>query len=177
MRKFLMVAFIAAALAAPVAAQLRLDVGIDVPKGIGTTLSSDFDQSARDFLAKAFIPIPDVALHYQFDLGIIKLGAGVRAYTFIVASVLWPNVFAELDVGPLAVEGQIGGGLFAYSAISTGGIESGRVFFPDLSAWYAFGQKRVFRLGCGAIGVFLPNQDVNGLPFVFYIGGKAAIPL
>jgi hypothetical protein len=177
MRKFLIVTIFAAALAAPSMAQARLDIGIDVPKGIGNVLPSGVDASVSDFLASAFIPFPEAAIYYQWDLGMLKFGAGVRAYTVILASVAWPNAFAELDVGPLAVEAQIGGGIFAYYAIASGGIETGKVFFPDLSAWYAFGQKRIFRLGCGAMGIFLPGQDTSGLPFIFYLGAKAAIPL
>jgi hypothetical protein len=177
MRKFLIVTIFVAALAAPSMAQMRLDIGIDVPKGVGNALPSGIDSGVSDFLSKAFIPFPEAALYYQWDLGMIKLGAGVRAYTVILASVLWPNAFAEFDLGPLAVEAQIGGGIFAYYAVTSGGIESGKVFFPDLSAWYAFGQKRIFRLGCGAMGILLPDQSTGSLPFVFYLGAKAAIPL
>ena len=177
MRKLLIMAIFAAALAAPTAAQGRLDLGIDIPKGIGNALPSGVDASVSDFLAKAFIPFPEAAIYYQWDLGLIKIGAGARAYTVILASVAWPNAFAELDLGPLAVEAQIGGGIFAYYAVTAGGIQTGKVFFPDLSAWYAFGQKRIFRLGCGAMGILLPNQDTSGIPFVFYLGAKAAIPI
>jgi hypothetical protein len=177
MRKFLIVTIFAAALAAPSMAQGRLDIGIDVPKGMGNVLPSGVDASVSDFLAKAFIPFPEAALYYQWDLGMIKVGAGLRAYTVILASVAWPNAFAELDLGPLAVEAQLGGGVFAYYAIASGGLETGKVFFPDLSAWYAFGQKRILRLGAGAMGIFLPNQDAGSLPFIIYLGAKAAIPL
>lgn len=177
MRIFLIVTIFAAALAAPTPAQGRLDLGIDIPKGMGKVLPSGVDASVSDSLAKAFIPFPEVALHYQWDLGMLKLGAGVRAYTLILASMAWPNAFAELDLGPLAVEAQIGGGAFAYYAIASGGLESGRVFFPDLSAWYALGQKRVLRLGAGAMGVFLPDQEAGSLPFILYLGAKAAISL
>ena len=107
----------------------------------------------------------------------IKLGAGIRAYTLILASVAWPNAFAELDLGHFAIEAQVGGGIIAYYALIVGGIEAGSVFFPDLSAWYAFGEKKIFRLGCGATGIFLPNQAADTVPFLFYIGAKAAIPL
>jgi hypothetical protein len=178
MRKILVVAIIAAAISAPAMAQLRLDIGIDIPKGISSSiLPSTIQSSISDFLSKSFIPFPEAELNYQWDLGMFKLGAGVRAYTVILASVVWPNAFAELDIGPLAIEAQMGGGVFGCYAVSSGSIQTGRVFFPDLSAWYAFGAKKVFRLGLGTMGIFLPNQSTDTLPFIFYLGGKAAIPL
>jgi hypothetical protein len=179
MKKFLIVSIIVAALAAPVVAQVRLDIGIDIPKGIGAVLPSGVESSsdAADFLSKAFIPFPEAALYYQFNLGIVKLGAGIRAYTVILASVAWPNAYAELYLGPLVVEAQVGGGVFGYYAINTGGVETGKVFFPDLSAWLALGHKKIFRFGCGAMGIFLPDQSADTVPYIFYLGMKAAIPL
>lgn len=38
-------------------------------------------------------------------------------------------------------------------------------------------QKRIARLGAGAMGIFLPGKNADGLPFIFYLGAKAAIPL
>jgi len=179
MKRSIIAIFIAAALAASAAAQARLDLGIDVPKGIGAALGSGtaMDADAQAALAKTLFPFPEASLHYQFELGPLRLGAGIRAFTLIVASVAWPNAFAELDLGPLVVEAQVGGGVFAYYALVAGDVTAGKVFFPDLSAWLAVGKKRVLRLGCGAMGLFLPGQPENALPFVLYFGGKAAIEL
>ena len=178
MKRTVIAAFLAAALTMPALAQLRLDVGVDVPRGVGEALNGSIitSREASSALSTVYFPFPEAALHCQLDLGMLKLGLGIRAFTLIMASVAWPNAFAELNFGPLVVEGQIGGGVFAYSVLSESGIETGKVFFPDLSAWLALGEKRTYRLGGGAMGLFLPEQT-EAIPFVYYLGIKAVIPL
>jgi hypothetical protein len=153
-------------------AQIRLDAGVDVFMGAGIFSESN-DPTFQSFgqLLGYFpvMPFPEAGLYYQFDLGIIKLGAGVRCFTFIIESVFWPNLIAEAHLGNVVIEAQVGGGYFGFFGLGTGGTP-GQVFFPDLSVSYAFGD--VFRLGVGAIGIFIPQLSTDILPFLFYVGGK-----
>jgi len=87
--------------------------------------------------------------------------------------VIWPNAFAEIDLGPVVVEAQVGGGGFLFFGLVSD-FQTGRVFFPDLSAWLKLGKEGNLRLGAGAIGVYLPEQT-SDLPIVFYLGGKIAL--
>lgn len=162
-----------ALIAIPLAsAQARLDIGVDVPRGVGTLVGGNLGGFAG-VLDAAVFPFPEAALHYQFGEGIVKAGLGARAFTFIVESVAWPNAYVEVDLGPFAIEAQAGGGAFLLFGLYNDAL-FGRVFFPDLSAWYRMGKKQNFRLGLGCIGVFLPDYAGKALPFAFYFGGKFA---
>jgi hypothetical protein len=76
----------------------------------------------------------------------------------------------------VAVEAQVGGGLFALIGLYNN-VKSGSLFFPDLSVWYKIGKKQLFRLGGGVMGFYLPELSTEGLAFAFYLGGKVALPL
>ncbi|MCA1950917.1 MAG: hypothetical protein LDL24_10110 [Treponema sp.] len=89
-------------------------------------------------------------------------------YTFLLASIFWPNAFIEADIWNLTAVAQMGGGIFGMYALGQTRFESGKVFMPDLSLWYRFGNS--FRLGGGAIGIMLPESTNIG--FLYYIGGK-----
>lgn len=176
MKRTILVLVLLSLVALPSFAQLRLDIGVDIPRGMGAMLEgsgADMSQETVDFFNNYFFPFPEAALHYQFDAGMIKLGAGVRAFTLILETALWPNVFAELNVGPLAVEAQVGGGIFGLIGLYNG-IQTGQLFFPDLSAWYKFGKAQNFRLGAGVIGFYLPELANDAMVFCFYLGGKFA---
>lgn len=164
------------AIITPAFSQMRLDIGIDIPRGIGAALdgATEISQETVDFFSTYFIPFPEVAIYYQFDLDVLKLGVGARAYTFILETVIWPNAFAEVNLGPVAIQAQLGGGLFGLIGLYNS-IQTGSVFFPDLSVWYKLGKKQSFRLGLGALGIYLPDITKNGMAFAYYIGGKVVL--
>jgi hypothetical protein len=178
MKRAALLFFILALVAVPAFSQLRLDIGVDVPRGIGAVLQGDtqISKDAVDFFSNYVFPFPEAALHYQFDFGMVKLGVGARAFTFILETAIWPNAFAELNLGPLAIEAQAGGGLFALVGLYNS-VKAGKVFMPDLSAWFKIGKKQLFRLGGGAMGIYLPEVTTEGMAFVYYLGGKVALPL
>lgn len=178
MKRFALALVVLALVAAPAFSQLRLDIGIDVPRGVGAAFqgSAEVSQETVDFFNNYFIPFPEAALHYQYDLGMFKFGLGARAYTFIVETILWPNAFAEVHLGPVVVEAQVGGGLFFMVGLANQ-FEAGKVFLPDLSAWFKLGKKQNLRLGGGILGLYLPELTTEGFGFVYYLGGKVAINL
>jgi hypothetical protein len=78
--------------------QLRIDAGIAAPIGVGAVLdgtSLEMSGTAGEFLSRTFLPLPEAAFHYQFDLGHIKMGLGARAFTLILETIVWPNAFIE----------------------------------------------------------------------------------
>ncbi len=179
MKKSLVVLVILILLATPVFAQWRLDVGAIVPRGAGLSLGGETEAiiGGVDMAAWPFIPFPEAGLYYTGNLGPVSLGIGVRAFTLILETILWPNAFAEVNLGPLAIQAQLGGGLFAMVGVASS-TATGQVFMPDLSAWLKIGKKGNFRLGGGLIGLYMPEiTGTDAIPFLVYLGGKVAIEL
>jgi len=151
-------------------AQIRLDLGIEIPRGAGAVQGNELlsDPNVNDFFTKYIFPVPEAGLYYQFGQGALRAGVGLRMFSFIVASLFWPNAYLEADLGRLTTAFQLGGGFFGYYALGQTGSESGKVLIPDLSLWFRFGNS--FRLGGGAIGIMVPESTNMG--FLYYIGGK-----
>ncbi len=176
MRKFIIIAALAAVLALPAMADWRLDIGVIVPRGVGLSSSGGVNTDL-DILNKYIIPLPEAGIYYKGDIGGLQLGIGARAFTFILETIAWPNAYAELNIGPVAIEAQIGGGAFALFGVTPTTTGTGKVFIPDVSAWFKLGKKGTLRLGGGAIGLYIPSWLGDSVPFLFYLGGKAAIGL
>jgi hypothetical protein len=176
MKKSIALALALVALGGAAFAQLRLDAGVIMPVRVSVALdgsSLEIGSDVGNFLAGTLFPFPEGAAHFQFDLGTVKLGVGARAFTFILETIIWPNAFAEVDLGPVVLEAQLGGGAFLLFGLVSKA-QLGEVFFPDLSAWFKIGAKRSIRLGGGVIGLYLPDQT-SRLPLTFYLGGKIAL--
>ena len=176
MRKIIIIAALAAVLALPAMADWRLDIGAVVPRGVGLSSGGSMNTNL-DIFNKYIIPLPEAGIYYKGDIGMLQLGIGARAFTFILETIAWPNAYAELNVGPLAVEAQFGGGAFALFGVTPATSGAGKVFIPDVSAWIKLGKNGTFRLGVGAIGLYIPDWLGDSVPFLFYLGGKAAINL
>jgi hypothetical protein len=179
MKKSLVVLVILVLLAAPAFAHWRIDVGALVPRGVGLSIggSTETSISGVDMESWPFIPLPEAGLYYTGTIGPLSLGIGARAFTLILETILWPNAFAELTLGPVALQAQFGGGFFAMFGLASAS-EFGKVFIPDLSAWFKIGKKGNLRLGGGLIGLYMPEiTETDAIPFLIYLGGKVAIPL
>ncbi len=170
----LVLALVAIIGANSVSAQVRLDLGVAVPRGFGSLSGGElFTADVVEFLDKTILPFPEAGVYYQLGGEMVKFGVGGRFYTFILETVFWPNIFAEISLGDhFVMQGQIGGGLFGYFGL-TSGFSSGAVFFPDISAWFKIG--KVFRVGAGALGLFLPELDSDTVPYVWYLGLKLCL--
>lgn len=159
--------------------QIRIDIGVDKPMGIGVAnnaAASDDLDDASDFIREQWwLFLPTAGAYYQFDLAPIKLGVGIRAYTFLVLGAAWPNVYAELPLGPFFLDAQVGGLLFGYYALNNGRIDVGNVFVPDLSAWLGLGKTKGLRLGAGVLAFYAPDTLGDSMPFMPYIGLKITI--
>ena len=143
------------------AAEFQVDIGINAPYYMG--ISTD-DDDAGEALEWVFL-VPDVKFNWLLDQGAVRLGGGVRLWTFIIQSMAYPILTAEADVGPFVFNTNVGGGLFLffglYNAIDTGG-----VFIPELSVAYRFSDS--FSVGTG--GVFLFAPEVADLSSFAYVG-------
>lgn len=178
MKRIILVAAFTAVLVFPAFSQARIDIGVDVPMTIGVIGNGEIQTSneAGDFLKEHILPFPEASFYYQFSVGPLTLAPGVRCFTFILESVLWPNVMAELELGPVYLQGQLGGLLFAAFGLYSN-TDFGNVLLPDLSAWVGIGKERRFRLGGGVLGMMLPDLTTEGMAIVPYLGGKVSLDL
>jgi hypothetical protein len=176
-RIVLLVTFIAV-LAVPAFSQLRIDLGVDVPLTVGAISGSGVTTSSEvgEFLRDHILPFPEASFYYQFEIGPLRLAPGVRVFTFILESVLWPNLLAELAFDPVFIQAQLGGLIFAFFGLANN-IDFGEVLLPDLSIWLGLGKERRFRLGGGVLGMLLPDLSDEGMLIVPYVGMKVSLLL
>lgn len=177
-RALIIVALALFLVSTPVFAQFRADLGIDAPFAQGLWADGNFTWGLiGNGDAIPFIPVPDVGLYFQVPLGFVRLGGGVRALPLFFINFAWPNVFAEINLGRIYIEAQLGGGAVAfYVPGATPWVFTGPLFFPDLSVWVApFSGKRL-RFGVGAFGITTqPGEGgLADLPvgMLFYAGAK-----
>jgi hypothetical protein len=168
-RKLLVVVGLLALMTAPAFADWRFDLGIDGIFGLGAV--SDSGSDSADFGDMRFFTLPMGEAAYEWDLGPASIGGGIRGISLLFINVLWPDIFATIELGPAIIEAHVGGlafvglGLVSFS-------ESGQVFIPELSAWFAPGKRKIFHLGGGAVGLYLPDFEDEAIVFVYYLGVK-----
>jgi hypothetical protein len=169
-KKYIVMIVLAALCLVSVYAQARLDLGIDIPLRISAVAAGSELTSGVD--VPYTLPFPSAGLYYTFGAGPLNLGIGARMYSLILLSALWPNMIAELDLGPVILEAQLGGGAFMFFGVVSS-TQTGAVFIPDLSAWFKLG--KTLRVGGGAMGLFIDELAETAVPVVLYLGVKAAI--
>ena len=170
MKKFIVLAVIATLGLVAVSAQVRMDLGIDIPLRISAVVEGS--ELADGANVPYTLPFPSAGLYYTFGAGPLELGVGARMYSLVLLSALWPNVIAEMDLGRVVLEAQLGGGAFLFFGVLSS-TQTGSVFIPDLSAWLKLG--KTLRIGGGAMGLFIDELADTAMPVVFYIGVKDAI--
>ena len=176
MKRAILVVLMTAALVVPVFGQVRLDLGFDVPMTVGAISAGGVEVSgeAGEFLRNHVLPFPELSLGYQFKAGPFSITPGVRAFTVVLLSVMWPNISTELQLGPVFFQVQVGGLAFAVFGL-VNQADFGKVLLPDLSVWFGLGKERRFRLGGGVLGMLVPELTSDAMLIVPYLGGKVAL--
>ncbi len=161
-------------LLSPALAEVRIDLGFNVPFGLGGLSASGAESSAEvnDFLTSHIIPFPHADVYYQMPFETWRWGAGVRIYTFILESIWWPNLYVEKDFWKMTVVGQVGGGLFGVFGLFNN-VDTGQVFIPDLSLWFRAGDA--LRLGGGIMGFMVPEWSEDHMLAIYYLGLNVAL--
>lgn len=172
-KKILIVAALCVLIAGPAFSEWRIDAGADVPWGIGAVVSDLGAQSntSTNVLSHFVFLIPEGNFLYQFPVGPVKLGAGVRAFSLVLETIAWPNAFAEVNLGPVAIDLNVGGGFFFMFGLYND-LRSSSLVIPDLSAYYKIG--KIFRIGGGGILFYDLNPTTRGnvVPYSLYLGAK-----
>jgi hypothetical protein len=169
-------------------AEFRIDTGLDL-------LLIQAPERNRDdsvLLNGFFLPLPEFGLYGQFNFGDFHAGAGLRGFSYIFYSALWPVVYGEYDLGQFTFHAQIGGGLHGTLDLLGGmdavsGVEStnssnavlrlSSTIIPEVSVWYRFG--KFFRVGAGWITLFMLNPADRRMFDVspqFYMSLKMSFP-
>jgi hypothetical protein len=161
--------------------QPRIDIAVDIPFYLGIQLidpTTGNSISGGDFLKYAFV-LPELEASYVFRLGLVNLGLGIRMFTALIETIGWPNAFVEINLDPIVLSAEVGGGaFFAFGFVSS--FNTGALLFGDISA--AFKVADWFRAGVGVFSLqsFDPNVMFaqNGVwPFAVYAFGKFSIDL
>ncbi len=151
--------------------QFRLDMGFKMPLKMGVNFSdsSGVDDTSVDIINNYKFLFPEVSGTYQFDLGPLKLGAGLQMYTLILESIAWPMAFAELDLSPVVINAKIGG--LAYMLFGVINQADTRDFIiPELNAYFKLGKS--FRVGGGVMVFTSKNFATDALPYALYLAGS-----
>jgi len=151
-------------------AQVRFDLGLVVPVQYGIA-SSDVtgDLSEYSAMMDYVIPFPELMLAYQFDVGPIKMGVGLRGYSLILETLLWPEIYAEVEFSRLVLNANVGGLALIYFGLVNGATSGGFVV-PDVSLGFKLGKS--FRVCLGAFGLLGTDLNTNAMPYVAYVAGR-----
>ncbi len=163
---------------ASASAQFRFEIGAVAPVSIGYVSGDGTAYAEWLDLADTvgIIPVGNLGVLLESDLGLIKLGVGVRAQTLLLASAAYPFLQMELAMGPLFVDMSVGGYLVGYYGVGNiYGLQILDLLFPDVSVWLGLGKIKNLRLGGGAIGIIPISMDLTAIPYVAYAGLKVVL--
>lgn len=170
--RVVLVGFLLVAVLFSANAQFRLDAGVSVPLYVGNLGGSLYE-------IPYFIPIPELGVYYQFDLDMIKLGAGLRIPSLLIQSLLMPEIFMELNLEPFVMRASVSGGLFVtfgmLSQVTSqlGGevqaFNAKPIFLPDISAGVKLWNVLQLTAGCIA---WLNMENTAYIYIAPYINGR-----
>lgn len=150
-------------------AQFRLDIDLAWPVKAGINIG-DLGISVATDINQYLIILPQIEATYQFGEGPLRFGVGAKAVTFIVESILWPNAFVELELSPIVIRGDLGGGLFFLFGISTQLLDNSWSWVvPQVDV----GVKLTdwFRLSGGMIAL-APFNNMNNFGYLLYLNAR-----
>jgi len=179
MKKTLLCVVLIVAISIPTAfSQLRFEIGASAPVTVGyfSGAGGDYGDAISTIEELGILPIPNLALFLQADLGLLKLAAGIRAHSLIIYTLAYPVVQLEVVLGPLSIDAGIGGYYFGYSALGgLYGLEQIDYLIPDLSVWLGLGRRKSIRLGGGALSLIPTSMETDIVPFIGYAGLKIVL--
>ncbi len=173
-KTFFLILILAFLMTSGVFAQFRLDMGLKIPVKMGVHFSdlSSGEDTSVDILDKYTFLVPEVTGSYQVSLGPVNMGAGIQLYTFILESIAWPIVFAEIDLSPIVINAKIGGFGFLVFGLYNDGV-TGNVLIPDINAAFKLGKS--LRIGLGVMGFTGKEFNSDAVPYLIYLSGSLSM--
>ena len=147
--------------AAGVSAESQFDITLNVPYYTGLKSSTG---DVGDFSQYMFL-VPDVKWNYYFGPEWLHFGVGLRLWTIIIESGLYPILSLESNLGNFVINANVGGGTFLFFGLLND-VVAEAVFLPELSVAYRLGKKKAFRIGTGVMLIVAP-MAVSMNDFVF----------
>jgi hypothetical protein len=106
------------------------------------------------------LPLLTLGLYGHVDFGPVHLGTGLQGYSVILGGILYPAVYAEVDIWKFTLNTTVGGyGFFVQAGLMP-------LFFlrhyivPDVSVWF---RHKSFKFGVGATTL----MDTHAFPAYF----------
>jgi hypothetical protein len=116
----------------------------------------DFGDESLFTPSTAFVlPVVTLGIFGQMNLGPVHLGMGLQGYSLIVAGILWPVVYAEVDFWKFTLNATVGGGAFFVHAGFMPFFLPLSLIVPDVSLWLNINK---FKLGAGVMTLMDPQQ-------------------
>ena len=143
-------------------ADSQWDIALNVPYHMGIyTDNGDFSS-----MTDGIYPLPSVEWHWYFGSDILHFGPGLKLWTVVLESALYPVVSVESNLGDFVINASFGGGAFLlFGALTT--VDAASIFLPEVSVAYRLGKQKRFSLGAGAIFFIAPGiADTDGFGFI-----------
>ena len=175
MKKIVLLLVLVAVIMVPSAfAQVRLDMGFLVPYKLGAVIgavddSGDSTNEDIDVLSNFVFLVPELGVSYQFDAGPLKMGLGLRGYSLILETLLWPYAYAEMEVSRFVFNANVGGLGFLFFGLWNS-VETGDIVIPDISVSFKLGET--FRIGVGSMFFLSSSLDTDNLLYTIYLAGR-----
>ncbi|RKX78869.1 MAG: hypothetical protein DRP70_04100 [Spirochaetes bacterium] len=137
---------------AGVNAESQWDITLNVPYYAGLKSSTG---DIGDFSQYMFL-IPDVKWNYYFGPEWLHFGVGLRLWSLVLESSIYPILSLESNLGNFVINANIGGGLILFFGLANDFLADA-VFIPEVSVAYRLGKKKRFSIGTGALFIVAPN--------------------
>lgn len=175
MKKLILLGFIVILTIPGAFAQVRLDLAIEVPVILGITAKSN-DSNLNDSINLlkdiGTFTFPSAMVAYQFPIGPVKTGIGLKAYSIIFETIAWPYAYVELDLSPIVINAGVGGLGFLWFGLWNNAAGS-NILIPDIHIAYKIG--KTFRLGLGAIAFTGIEGLESVVPYTIFLTGRFSI--
>ena len=151
--RFLILMFLIIIVGGQAHAESQFDIGMNVPyyAGLRTTVLGTVGQ-----FSKYLYVLPDVKWHWYFGTESLRFGPGLRVWTLILESAIYPQISLEAVLGDFVINAGIGGGAFFFFGVFNT-FQTASIFIPELSLAYRLGKKKKFSLGTSALFVISPD--------------------
>jgi hypothetical protein len=153
----------------PAGAQIQAEAELHVPYGMDAqSLGKDGEGTGE--LLESLGPVPDLRLQYYFGPEWISWGPGVRMFSTIIDTLIYPTVSAETRAGRFVFNLNVGGGAFIFLG-GHNAVSFEPVVLPELTTTYMIWDVA----GVGA-GLFFVLDPTDTLELGGITGGVAYVP-